>query len=86
MIVDFVNFEKKVIIEVDGGQHAIEKEKDTERDKQLTEKGFKVLRFWNNDVIKNTDEVLERIRQECLDRDLYDTLPLVPSRQGRGRV
>jgi very-short-patch-repair endonuclease len=69
MIVDFVNFEKKVIIEVDGGQHAIEKEKDTERDRQLTGKGFKVLRFWNNDVIKNTDEVLERIRQECLDRD-----------------
>jgi very-short-patch-repair endonuclease len=60
---------KKVIIEIDGGQHALEKEKDTERDKQLTGKGFKVLRFWNNDVIKNTDEVLERKRQECLDRD-----------------
>jgi very-short-patch-repair endonuclease len=67
MIVDFVNFDKKIVIEVDGGQHAIEKEKDRERDKHLKRMGFNVLRFWNNDVIKNTDDVLARIRQKCLE-------------------
>jgi len=69
IIVDFVCLEKRIIIEVDGGQHANEKDKDKERDKQLKEKGFRVLRFWNNDVIKNTDEVLERIRKKCLEND-----------------
>ena len=69
IIVDFVNFDKKIVIEVDGGQHAKDKNKDRRRDKQLEEKGYKVLRFWNNDVIKNTDEVLEQIRQKCFEKD-----------------
>ena len=67
VIVDFVNFEKRVVIEVDGGQHAIEKNKDKKRDRVLKDMGFKVLRFWNNEVIENTDEVLEYIRQMCND-------------------
>ena len=67
VIVDFVNFEKRIVIEVDGGQHNIDKEKDKKRDNQLEEKGFKVLRFWNNDVIKNTENVLEQIRQKCFE-------------------
>jgi very-short-patch-repair endonuclease len=45
VIVDFVNFEKRIVIEVDGGQHAIEKNKDWKRDKLLKDTGFKVLRF-----------------------------------------
>ena len=65
MIVDFVNFEKRIVIEVDGGQHALEKNKDRKRDKMLKDMGFKVLRFWNNEVIENTDEVLEYIRRMC---------------------
>jgi very-short-patch-repair endonuclease len=69
IIVDFVNFDKRIVIEVDGGQHANEKYKDKQRDEQLKAKGFSVLRFWNNDVIKHTDEVLERIRQECLGKE-----------------
>ena len=69
IIVDFVNFDKRIVIEVDGGQHAIGKDKDKERDEQLREKGFTVLRFWNNDVIKDTDAVLERIRQKCFEKD-----------------
>ncbi|MFA5393457.1 MAG: DUF559 domain-containing protein [Candidatus Ratteibacteria bacterium] len=63
-IVDFINFEKMVIIEVDGGQH-MENQNDTERDKWLYQNGFIVLRFWNNDVLKNTEGVLEVIRQIC---------------------
>ncbi len=65
-IVDFVCFEKKVIIELDGGQHSVEPEKDKERDKWLNVQGFKVLRFWNNEVLTNIQGVLEVIRTNCL--------------------
>ena len=65
-IVDFLSFEKRIIIELDGGQHAMNKDKDQERDRILTDKGFTVLRFWNNDIIDNIEGVLEAIRQECL--------------------
>ena len=44
-VVDFVCFENRIVIEVDGGQHAIEKEKDSERTKWLESQGFKILRF-----------------------------------------
>lgn len=65
-IVDFVSFEKRIIIEVDGGQHAEKKQPDLKRDKFLTDNGFNVLRFWNNDVLENIDGVMEIIRKECL--------------------
>jgi very-short-patch-repair endonuclease len=53
-IVDFVCYERRVIIELDGGQHCIDKEKDQQRDRWLKSDGFKILRFWNNDVLKKT--------------------------------
>lgn len=62
-IVDFVSFEKRIIIELDGGQHASQKQKDGLRDGQLKQYGYTVLRFWNNDVLENIDGVLETIRQ-----------------------
>jgi len=65
-IVDFICLENRVVIEVDGGQHAVEKEKDRERDNYLQRHGFKVLRFWNNDVLQNIKGVLEVIREKCL--------------------
>lgn len=65
-IVDFVSFEKRVIIELDGGQHANQELKDEQRDNRLAEDGFKVLRFWNNDVLENIDAVLEIIKRNCL--------------------
>jgi very-short-patch-repair endonuclease len=61
-IVDFVCQEKKIVIEVDGGQHSVEQEKDIERDKWLEGQGYKVLRFWNNEVLTNINGVLEVIR------------------------
>jgi very-short-patch-repair endonuclease len=64
-IVDFVCFEKRVVIEVDGGQHASERDKDAERDEYLIRNGFKVLRFWNNEVLQNMDGVLEVMRNCC---------------------
>jgi len=59
-IVDFICFEKKLIIEVDGGQHA-DDVRDKARDKWLNERGYRVLRFWNNEVLENREGVLEKI-------------------------
>lgn len=59
-IVDFVCFDKRVVIEVDGGQHA-ENQNDVERDGWLKEQGFDVLRFWNHDVLRNREGVLKKI-------------------------
>ncbi len=65
-IVDFVSFRKRIIIEVDGGQHVKKKQTDIGRDKFFNDNGYKVLRFWNNDVLVNIDGVMEIIRNECL--------------------
>lgn len=62
-IVDFVCLEKKIVIEVDGGQHAEQEEYDGVRDAWLRGKGYSVLRFWNNDVLHNLDGVKETISQ-----------------------
>jgi len=56
-IVDFVCLEKRLIIELDGGQHAEQSHYDSERDAWLRDQRFTVLRFWNNDVLKNVEGV-----------------------------
>jgi very-short-patch-repair endonuclease len=65
-IVDFVSFEKRIVIELDGGQHVSNKHKDHERDRFIRNSSFKVLRFWNNEVFDNLEGVLEMVRKECL--------------------
>ncbi len=64
-IVDFVTFEKKLIIEIDGGQHNEPeiREIDGNRETWFKERGYQVLRFWNNEVLTNSDGVLDRIRE-----------------------
>lgn len=64
-IVDFASLQSKLIIEIDGGHHNEEKlrEKDEKRTMWLKERGYQILRFWNNEVLLNTDGVLERIRE-----------------------
>jgi len=59
-IVDFLCAEHKLIVEVDGSQHA-ESQYDQNRDAALQNRGFKVLRFWNNDVLKKLDSVGDAI-------------------------
>ena len=59
-IVDFVCRDRKVIVEVDGGQHA-ESARDQVRDAYLASEGYRVLRFWNSDVLGNISGVLETI-------------------------
>jgi very-short-patch-repair endonuclease len=61
-IVDFICFERGIVVEADGGQHAVEREKDDERTRWLNAQGFTVLRFWNNDILANTEGVMETIR------------------------
>jgi len=71
-IVDFVCFEKKLVVEVDGGQHCHSQE-DSARDEWLNNQGFVVLRFWNNEVVENLDGVAQKIR-ECLNSPLLISL------------
>ena len=63
-IVDFVSFGQRLVIEVDGGQHA-DNETDLRRDRWLEDQGFRILRFWNNDVLNNTESVLEVVLRAC---------------------
>ncbi|MCC8940384.1 endonuclease domain-containing protein [Bradyrhizobium sp. Arg68] len=62
-ICDFVCRERKIVIEVDGGQHA-EPVSDEIRDRYLVGEGYRVLRFWNNDVLGNIEGVLLTIQSE----------------------
>ena len=64
-VVDFVNLEKKVIIELDGGQHVLQPG-DRIRDEWLRAEGYKVLRFWDNQVFSNLEGVLEAVRDALL--------------------
>jgi 2-methylaconitate isomerase len=60
-IVDSVCFPQKLIVELDGGQHAERQQEDQARTQWLESQGFKVLRFWNHDVLKDWDAVAEVI-------------------------
>ena len=60
-IVDFVCLERRLIIEVDGGHHSEQVVYDLERNAWLEEQGFRGLRFWNNQVLKETEAVKEII-------------------------
>lgn len=60
-IVDFVCFERRLIVEVDGGQHAERASYDEQRTTWLQAQGYRVLRFWNNEVLTNTDAVAQTI-------------------------
>ena len=60
-IVDFLCAEEKIIIEVDGGQHAINAEADNQRSLALDAEGYQILRFWNHEVLQETAAVLSKI-------------------------
>ena len=63
-IVDFACVEQHVAIEVDGGQHNREQiDYDSERTVKIEAQGYRVLRFWNNDVLQDIESVLEVIRR-----------------------
>jgi very-short-patch-repair endonuclease len=80
-VVDFACFESNVVIEIDGGQHAAS-EKDMVRDAWFRSQEFKVLRFWNHDVLLNIGGVLEVIRRTCIQQSPDTPSPTPPIKGG----
>jgi hypothetical protein len=78
--VDFCCTEANLIVEVDGGQHALERRADTKRTTYLEAQGYRVLRFWNNEALSNTDAVLQRIALELATDDRSSPPPPSPPR------
>jgi len=62
-ICDFVARTPKLIVEIDGGQHAMETGQDASRTRYLESKGYRVIRFWNNDVLGNLEGVVAEIER-----------------------
>lgn len=81
-IVDFICLPARLIIEVDGGQHGDQAERDAMRTAWLERQGFRVIRFWNNEVLGNIEGVLHDIGAHLSPET---PLPPAPSREGRGK-
>ncbi len=69
-IVDFVCFERKLIIELDGGQHNPANEYEVQRRRWLEQGGFRLVRFWDNEVFENLEGVLQVILNALSERDV----------------
>jgi very-short-patch-repair endonuclease len=78
-ICDFVARTPKLIIELDGGQHALNVDADANRTKFLESRGYRVIRFWNNEVLENIEGVVTAI-----ERALADMPSPTPPASGRG--
>ncbi|MBT9540433.1 endonuclease domain-containing protein [Thiobacillus sp.] len=83
-IVDFLCADKKLIVELDGGQHQERIEYDAARDAWLKSEGYVVLRYWNNEVMGNLEEVLEDIGRMAGVFAEASPSPQPLSPQGRG--
>jgi very-short-patch-repair endonuclease len=79
-VVDFYCKEYNLIIELDGAQHKAEKEYDKERDNYVETLGIKVLRFWNSEIDKNIEKVLQTIKEAV------GILNFPPLRRGGGKA
>jgi very-short-patch-repair endonuclease len=78
-ICDFVARTPRLVVEVDGSQHSEAEDYDRARTRFLTARGYRVIRFWNNEVIENIEGVVEKIRQPLA----YIPSPTPPG-NGRG--
>ena len=83
-IVDFACPTLKLAIELDGGQHALQGQADEARTSDIARHGYRVIRFWNGDVVSNLTGVLERIRQE-LEAVRNDALSALQGGEGGAR-
>jgi very-short-patch-repair endonuclease len=79
-IVDFLSHNLKLAVELDAGQHAEQMFRDAKRTKFLETQGYRVLRFWNNEVLQNIDGVLELIQSAIL-----ATPTPAPAHKGEGK-
>lgn len=67
-VVDFVCLRRQLIIELDGTQHREQPDYDVQRSAYLKSLGFQMLRFWNQEILKNTQAVMDKIHQALTDR------------------
>jgi len=67
-VVDFACPQRKLAIEIDGSQHATNEARDRSRTTELARRGYRVIRFWNNDVLNNASGVVEIIWRELESR------------------
>ncbi|MBW4329338.1 endonuclease domain-containing protein [Stakelama sp. CBK3Z-3] len=74
-ICDFVSRAAKLVIKVDGGQHALQADADAARTRYIESRGYRVLRFWNNDVIERTEGVMTEIERILLPLDMPSPAP-----------
>jgi len=81
-VADFCCLAARLVVEVDGGQH--NEKRDAGRTARLEEQGFRVLRFWNNDVLTNMDGVLEVIAGVLKEQEEQDPHPNPLPRAGEG--
>ncbi|MCI5061123.1 MAG: ribosome maturation factor RimM [Alphaproteobacteria bacterium] len=81
-ILDFFCEEKMFAVELDGGQH--NEKKDKERSQFLEKKGIKITRYWNNDVLRNIDGVLENLKNELITTSQTSSPSPHPSPKGEG--
>jgi very-short-patch-repair endonuclease len=79
-IVDFICHEARLIVEVDGGQHTEAMEYDDQRTRWLESQGYKVQRFWNNEVLEQLETVIEVIMDRC--ESNRSPLPFLPPQNG----
>ena len=82
---DFACFAEKLVIELDGGQHADAVGFDTARTEFIEARGYRIIRFWNNDVLSNTTGVVERITEQ-LSASPSRAFGAHPSPDGRGNL
>ena len=82
-IADFAVPARKLVIEIDGGQHATTVARDTARSRMLAARGWRVMRFWNSDVMSNLPGVLETIAAE-IEHSPTSPRPSPPQGGGEG--
>lgn len=78
-VADFASPEARLVVELDGSQHQQQVSYDAERSRKMQVNGYRVLRFWNDDVLLRTEDVLERIL-----RAITQPLPNPPLQAGEG--
>ena len=85
-ILDFISTDARLVVELDGGQHADQVEYDDRRTAYLQRDGLRVIRFWNSAVLTNRDGVCESILDACGGENSFSSPPAKPRGRGRERA